>query len=928
MTSQAVSKSSYTQVASGHEASVKVFAEELKAWTEATQVLQSETDGADGHTYSLFQENPNAALHTPTDLKGFDMMTAVRQLAEQEHSTALAQLASRISAIMKFGADADNDPFVKVKDLITDLIRLQAEASPETNQKSHCDEEKLLSVVYKNAIDSRRAVWRVITSIEQKEKSKSEEQLASHAREYIAKVEGELQKIREGVLALMDKKLVSSPGTDESKAFYYKMKSDYHRYLAEFTTGETKRKILEMPVTRKTQQVANTHVQHDVNTVEVERSKLVKETVQEKINHLTKHAKVPRVCAVKKTAEIAQVQFLDKVDEIPVVAQRQISMETVQKTMEIPQLQCVDKVVDNPEAPQVHVSEETVEIAQLQAAEKIVETRETQTIQRIQTSESLVHLTGAMKPNEPDAKIKLLAEEELHEVGGFVLDTNGDGVVNDLGGRSCVTGEMRKNKLPSRLDLDSIISDDTAWQCKHYTERGVRKLHESGTTLAEDMEALLLKTPDSIEAHYQASLKTARNPNGEPYPAFTSDKSWDEASGKTVTHRQVPLIQRVQKTVEVPRVQFIDRLVDDPDCTKKRRKAEGQDQDDDVERFSDLVLPSSQSCLCVSIASSDKGYGFGKAPSGEVVFIHASAVHGAEVLVVGTEAWTQVVSDHARVEGGYRARKAWGQRAWKEEKDRERASRAAQQVRRAAALTAELAAQSESKVFEVCSHPPGLSEEALVTASPHLVNDSPPCSPPPLGVRETPASTLPVNNKPLQEARVSHLAGSSRAPRPRSITRAQDNTAVLEETLKLFVEATGKDDASMRQQLVSKRSAELLRSREFWRTRVEEKQRFQAKKKEAWEFFRRMPSFKPKSQEEFEEEFRRRVMTGYFSGSTEGREKYLDEWKTELQKKALEGDSRLEARERVKMGEEDSSSRRRTEWERILDRSPFLKTAS
>ena len=71
------------QVASDHEASVKVFAEELKAWTEATQVLQSETDGADGHTYSLFQENSSAALQTPTDLKGFDMMTVVRRLAEQ-----------------------------------------------------------------------------------------------------------------------------------------------------------------------------------------------------------------------------------------------------------------------------------------------------------------------------------------------------------------------------------------------------------------------------------------------------------------------------------------------------------------------------------------------------------------------------------------------------------------------------------------------------------------------------------------------------------------------------------------------------------------------------------------------------------------------------------------------------------------------------
>ena len=42
---------------------------------------------------------------------------------------------------MKFGAGADDDPFVKVKDLIMDFSRLQAEASSETNQKSHCDEE-------------------------------------------------------------------------------------------------------------------------------------------------------------------------------------------------------------------------------------------------------------------------------------------------------------------------------------------------------------------------------------------------------------------------------------------------------------------------------------------------------------------------------------------------------------------------------------------------------------------------------------------------------------------------------------------------------------------------------------------------------------------------------------------------------------------
>ena len=338
MASQAAGKSSCTQVVSDHEASVKVFPQELKAWTEATQVLQSETDGADGHTYSLFQENSSAALQTSTDFKGFDMMTAVRRLAEQEHFAALAQLRSRISAITKFGADADNDPFVKVKDLITDLIRLQAEASPETNQKSHCDEEKLLSVVFKNAVDNRRAAWRVITSVEQREKSKGEEHLASYAREYVAKVENELQKIHEGVFALTDKKLIRSPSTDDSKAFYYKMKSDYYRYLAEFATGETKSKAGE-----------------DACGACVEANKIAENDL-----------------AVTHPVRLAMA--LSSLDDVSVVAQRQIPMDqTVQKTIDTPQMQGVDEVMDHPvvQVPRAQVVEKAVEIPQLHIVGKI-----------------------------------------------------------------------------------------------------------------------------------------------------------------------------------------------------------------------------------------------------------------------------------------------------------------------------------------------------------------------------------------------------------------------------------------------------------------------------------------------------------------------------------------------------------------------------
>jgi cytochrome b involved in lipid metabolism len=38
---------------------------------------------------------------------------------------------------------------------------------------------------------------------------------------------------------------------------------------------------------------------------------------------------------------------------------------------------------------------------------------------------------------------------------------------------------------------------------------------------------------DAHEAHYQASLKMAKDPEGGPWPAYPSGKSWDEPSGKT-----------------------------------------------------------------------------------------------------------------------------------------------------------------------------------------------------------------------------------------------------------------------------------------------------------------------------------------------------------------------------------------------------------
>merc|ERR1712014_271265 len=104
------------------------------------------------------------------------------------------------------------------------------------------EERNLLSVAYENAVGSRRAAWRIITSVEQKEKTKGNEEQAKWAKEYCTKVETELQKICDKILELLDQNLIQKASNGESKVFYQKMKADYFRYIAEFSEGDAKAK--------------------------------------------------------------------------------------------------------------------------------------------------------------------------------------------------------------------------------------------------------------------------------------------------------------------------------------------------------------------------------------------------------------------------------------------------------------------------------------------------------------------------------------------------------------------------------------------------------------------------------------------------------------------------------------------------------------
>jgi len=114
-----------------------------------------------------------------------------------------------------------------------------------SNTELSVEERNLLSVAYKNVIGARRASWRIVSSIEQKEESKGAEAKLQLIKSYRTTVEKELHDICNDVLAVLDKHLVPSATSGESKVFYWKMKGDYYRYLAEFTTDDTRKEAAD-----------------------------------------------------------------------------------------------------------------------------------------------------------------------------------------------------------------------------------------------------------------------------------------------------------------------------------------------------------------------------------------------------------------------------------------------------------------------------------------------------------------------------------------------------------------------------------------------------------------------------------------------------------------------------------------------------------
>jgi len=124
--------------ATNFEEETKSRGEELNAIAEAKKIIQETTGGAAGQTYD-FAQTSFVQVQSSSDST---VARFVRRLAENQKSSMLAQLASRISSAVRFGSVSGEDVFSKIKGLIQDmLVKLEEEAKEDATKKAFCDKE-------------------------------------------------------------------------------------------------------------------------------------------------------------------------------------------------------------------------------------------------------------------------------------------------------------------------------------------------------------------------------------------------------------------------------------------------------------------------------------------------------------------------------------------------------------------------------------------------------------------------------------------------------------------------------------------------------------------------------------------------------------------------------------------------------------------
>jgi len=177
------------------EAETKSRGEELTALATAKKVIQEATSGAASQSYSFMQ----TGMSSSADLAKFEAIRFVRDLAQKQKSTMLAQLSQKMAVA---------GPFDKVKGLISSMIeKLLAEAQADATEKAYCDKEMAETEAKK--ADKEADIEKLSTSIDSMtaKSAKLKEEVATLQGELaaLARAQAEMDKLRAEEKAAFDK---------------------------------------------------------------------------------------------------------------------------------------------------------------------------------------------------------------------------------------------------------------------------------------------------------------------------------------------------------------------------------------------------------------------------------------------------------------------------------------------------------------------------------------------------------------------------------------------------------------------------------------------------------------------------------------------------------------------------------------------------
>merc|ERR1719265_1457712 len=200
----ATASSTCMTVAADHEATVKSRNEELEAIATARKIIKETSSGAVSQSYSFIQSK----METRADLANAEVVGMIKKLAKQHHSAALAQLASRVGAVIRFGAAGGSDPFGKVKGLISDMIaKLENEAEEDATEKAYCDEEMAKTEAKKSELEGviSRLTSKIDLSSAKSAELKGEVKTLQAELATLSKEQAEMDSIRAEEKAAFDK---------------------------------------------------------------------------------------------------------------------------------------------------------------------------------------------------------------------------------------------------------------------------------------------------------------------------------------------------------------------------------------------------------------------------------------------------------------------------------------------------------------------------------------------------------------------------------------------------------------------------------------------------------------------------------------------------------------------------------------------------